>query len=492
MTVPVVVNTIPADQAIDVVITTRLQVIFNTPIDPDSVNIGNSFLFRVDTGDAIDGKLRVEGNIIHFLPAKALYEGVSYSFSVFGKATGGVSGNIKSITGDDLVDTYTFTFTSEIKKYATLDEVEERADVTVDGPIRVADIMKAGGLKLQAVSPLGFTSQLSPSLDKVTFTFSEDIDASTLTGNISMETFDVLGDEGQYGAPAVSDGKIYLQEWEPGTGECDFSQPTGEFLASGNQITWERGTGEPDFNYNTELEFVITQSLKDTNGHFLIEEHHIRMSTELFPKYADSRMLRVDCGPMIADQLDDTINIMIHRNSLEAWYIAAHCFDIWEPYPSVKQFARYMTIVDLFDMISSHAQVVMGQKQILGDLEVQYPVKVDSTLRAKASKKRDELEKKMIKLRRQNVPVVAIKGALAGDQDLGNRARRWDIEYQYGGRFFDPTTLMVPASNMVRMRLQKLAAAHDASPNVNYLASRYYYGTTGQGTGLFVIPTPGN
>jgi hypothetical protein len=411
---------------------------------------------------------------------------------VFGESAGGVAGYIKSSDGDAFADTYAFSFNTEVKRYSTLDEISARADVVIDGPIRQADILEAGGLELVSSDPLGFSSEVATNLSEARFTFSENVDASTVTGNIVMETHNVLGDLDQYGAAAASDGEVYLQGWEPGTGECDFSQPTGEFAVSGKQIIWSRGVDEPVFNHNTELVFKITQSIKDTNGHFLIEDAHIMMSTALFPKLSDARVMRVDCGPMLADQLDYAINIMIHRNSLDAWYTAAHCFDIHAPFPAVRMFVRNKTIIDLYDMISSRAQVLAGQQKVLGDMEVQYPPapRLDSSLRRKAQAIADKKERELIKYRRQNVPVVAIKGFAAGDRDLAGRSRRWSIEYEYGSRFYDSVMLRVPASNRTLMRLRKLAYAHDAHPHSNYVTSACYHGLTSQGVGLFVIPKP--
>lgn len=492
MTVPIVVVTTPVNGAVDVNITSDIRVKFSTSIDPDSVNIGNAFLFVVDTGTPINGSLSVEDDTIIFRPGRALYENVGFTFSVFGESAGGVAGYIKSTDGDALADTYAFTFNTKVEQYSTLDEVKERADVVIDGPIRQADILEAGGLELLVSDPLGFSSEIATDLSEARFTFSENIDIASLTGNITLETHNVLGDEDQYGAAAASDGELYLQGWEPGTGECDFSQPTGEFAVSGKQIVWSRGAEEPVFNHNTEVVFKITQDIKDVNGHFLIEDAYIKMSTKLFPKFSDARVMRVDCGPMIADQLDDTVNIMIHRNSLDAWYIAAHCFDIHSPYPAVRMFVRNKTIVDLYDMISSRAQVLAGQQKMLGDMEVQYPPapRLDGPLRRKAEAAAKKKEREMIKYRRQNLPVVAIKGATAGDLDYAGRARRWDIEYEYGSRFYDSVMLRVPASNTTLMRLRKLAYAHDAHPHSTYVTSVCYHGLTAQGVGLFVIPKP--
>lgn len=493
MTVPVVSSTSPANSAIDINITSAVTVTFNTNILATSVIPGTFMMYRTDTYDAVAGDISVSNNVIRLTPAKALYEDTQYRVAVVGSADSNPAGSIESSDGDNLVNTYTFSFRTAVQSYATFEEVAERADVTYDGPIRTEDITDPGGLEISSVYPRGFATDRDVDLDRVVFTFSNTIDATTVIPGetVFMETNPVLGIDDYYGAPG-NDGLTYLYGCSPtGAPLSAFTQPTGTFTATGTTIIWTRAPGEPDFNYNTEILFTISQEVQDTNGHTLEADVNIVMTTEYFPKFMSSRIMRVEAGPMLSDQFDDTLNRMLHKNSLEAYEEAGYGFNIRRPYPAVRRWVKAKSMIDMFNMISSRAQALAGQMKELGDLRIQYTMprpEVGVPIKQRAERELIGLTQELRAYRRQNIPLVAIKGEFAGDLNEARRARTWDIEYESGGTFYNMTSLMIPASNMRSMRATKMEVAHDAHPHIDHTSSTYYYGTTSRGAGLFICP----
>lgn len=493
MTVPALVSSNPTNHDTDVEITQVVSFTFNTAIDATSVKKGTVFLYIESTGDPIECNLQVDDATIYLHPVRALFEDVTYIAVCMGESSGASAGNVKSADGDDLPDNVLISFTTQVEQYATREQVEQRADVETDGLIREVDLTEVGGLELTEVTPLGFSTDLDPSeLDEVVFEFSANIDINTLTGNITLEAQNVWGDEDLYGAVANSDNKVYLQEWEPGTGECDFSQPTGEFTLSDNTITWTRGTGEPEFNHNTQVIFKINQDLKDVNGHSLVSDAVVSMTTEFFPKYQTVQIMRSICGPMIADQYDDAINRILHRVSLDAFEIAGYKFDPYSPYPAVKRYVRYASILELADLLNARQSIYAGQRKTLGDLTIEYPNSlpdVDVGLVGRSRKKLERLERELRYYRGQGRPEFITKGISAGDRRTDRRSRRWDIEYEYGSLFYAMTNVLVPASNLKQLRQAKLGYAHDAHPHNTGSKVSYYTNVNGT-AGLFTSPKP--
>lgn len=488
MTVPSVTSTTPSSSATDVNIANAITATFNTNLDSDSVTIGTFIVYRSDTYDEVEGNISVLNNVATFLPTKALYEDTGYVCVLYGEDANNAAGAIKSSDGDELVTTYRWTFRTAVEEYATYEQANNRADVKQDGPVRLGDLFDPGGLELRSVFPRGFATDLSNDLRTVTFTFSSNIDSTTVTSDsISVDIDNVLGMDEYYGATGV-DGLPHLYGCASAFGltSANFAQPTGTFIVTGTQIIWTRGDAEPTFNYNSELTFELSTDIKDTDGHSLLTDTSVRMTTTYFPKFVSSKIMRAEAGPMLADQFDDTINRIIHKNSIAAWEEAAYNFDIHSPYPAVKKWVRNKTIIDLVDLLSSRAQVLASQGKVLGDLDISYKTpNPDPHLRSAAEKALVGLTDELRHYRGGNIPKVAIKGVSAYDYDFSGRARRWDVEYEYGSAFYDAVTTMVPASNMSLMRLRKLTYAHDAHPHVSYVPT-VYFGSWQGNTSLFV------
>lgn len=495
MVAPVVSSTSPANNATDVNITSRITVTFSTAINSSSVTMGTFTVFRYDTLQEVEGSFTVSGAVVTFLPSRALYEDKVYSVALVGSADSNPAGAIQSTDDDYMVDSYAFSFRTQVEQYATLEKVEQRADVTHDGPVRVEDITAAGGLELISVDPPGFSTDLDTSLDRVAFKFSGSVDASSVSANSSiyMETYPVLGIE-EYYADATGGFRPELyscasEEFK----ESGFQQPTGEFSVDGDMIYWAKVTGEPDFNYNTEVLFRITQGVKDVNGHFLISEVRSTMTTKYFPKFMSSHIMRIECGPMVSDQFDDVLNRHLHKNSIEAWEEASYGFDMYTPYPAVRRWVRSKSVLDMFNMVSARAQAMAGQTKWLRDLRIEYPntpqPRINYGIMERANRELEKLTPELRSYRRQSLPLVAIKGGMSGDEDRARRSRRWSIETEVGSTFFDMTTAMLPASNLVGMRDTKLGLAHDEHDHIDYRQSTFYHGAGPNGVGLFVCPT---
>jgi len=485
MTIPAVVSITPTDLATDASINTSVVLTFNTAVVATTVTPGSIVVYRRSTYEVIDGRYVVSGATVTFQPYKGLYEDTTYQIGVMGTDTTNPGGYVGSVDTEDSVQaTQRYSFTTTTEQYATLDQVQQRADVTSDGPVRIADLTEPGGLELVGMSPRGFSCGNGVDLDEVTFTFSSELDADTITStSVLMDAHCALGMDEYYATTGV-DGTPVLQ-----IAACtglDYTQPTGSFTVTGTQLIWQRGASEPKFNYNTEIEFLLTQDIQDINGQGMLGDTRTIMSTEYFPKYLDARVIRLECGALVADKNDDTINRMIFKNSIEAWDQAGWNFTVTEPTPAVRRWVRNKTVIDLYDMIRAYADAHAGAKKVLADLEISYPasVKLPEGIRALAAAELEKLTRELRWYRGQGGARVASVGAYDRSREL-ERSRTWSIDYNTNSVFYDLCSPKIPASNLSSMRVKKL----QMQGSVN-LSATYIYGTTSYGTDLFAYTCP--
>lgn len=110
---PFVVKTVPMNMSVDVETSTDISIVFNTDINPDSLQ-NNIVVWAVGSESKIDGAVFYKDRVATFKPAQPLSPGTTYTVTVVGDANleDGHHQGVLSILGYPMAGMYTFTFTT--------------------------------------------------------------------------------------------------------------------------------------------------------------------------------------------------------------------------------------------------------------------------------------------------------------------------------------------------------------------------------------------
>lgn len=129
---PVVLNTSPANNAIEVATNTTITVDFN--IDLDSQYVTEEFVYLTDdTGVRVKGLLQYRRKKILFTPEIELEPKKVYKFYLIGDSTpmDGKPHGLRNIIGDPMLGNFVVTFTTEAKKVVPTPVLLSPADLTI-------------------------------------------------------------------------------------------------------------------------------------------------------------------------------------------------------------------------------------------------------------------------------------------------------------------------------------------------------------------------
>lgn len=495
MATPAVLSTSPANNATDVTIDAPVQFVFNTDLDTNTIGLATVYVFDPDTSDTIRGVVSYDAasKTITFLARQALLQNHAYSAVVVGLSDG-LGSYIAATDGTPLPDTFRIDFRTTEERYVPLEEVADRDDIELVGPVRAVEAILPP--QLQALA--GVLSVSISTSDPEAFESEVDVCLSTIeiettpplidqdTSAIELLAFPALGDE-DYLADTDTAGVIWLNDINclP-TGEYDvttptgvltgilppdFVNPTGVFTITGGKLVWQRGVDEPCFMYNQELHVVLPKGLlgvtdAGVTGEFTADSSVV-FTTEYWPKFIDHRLLRIELGPVAADLLDDTLNRIIHKNSIEAWEISAGCFDIDNPYPAVKRYVKWASILNVFDTLTLRAGLLGGgENKTLGDFEYERTLRGNiQNAHPMYAKAKEELKRWTLELRRyrgQNDVQVTVRGINNPTTRQDYFHRTWDnwCNWTWEG-VWAVGSQVIPAGNQALERAIKLSNSHD-------------------------------
>lgn len=488
MTVPLVISTTPTDGATDVTIDSVISFRFNTALDTSTITLGTIILVEEDTLDSIPGIVSYNSDLftVTFLPRAALSQNTAYKAHVVGFDQS-LGAWIKSDDGDALADTYTISFRTTEERYVPLDEVVDRSDIELVGPVRavaatlppeLAGVLEQAGtpnITITSSTPKGFASQVDVCTDTITLELGYQLVNVDTATDFTLEVYPALGDEA-YFADTDSTGTIWLNDTCNPTGYQensvditmpDFVSPTGEFSVTGTQLVWTRTADDPCFMYNSEVHVVISEGVEGVadgiTGAFE-EESEIIFTTEYWPKFIDQRLLRLELGASVRSLYDDTLNRIIHKNSIDAWEQAGGNFDIDDPYPAVKRYVKWCSIIDVMDALTIQGGIIGNTEKMLGDFRVQHGGFKDS-MHPKYEKAMDGKEKALRELRwyrGQGRAQVVLPGSTNPAFRADKRERTWDNWYAwtYDGLVYD-SLAGSPGANMRDERWSKIIRSHD-------------------------------
>lgn len=463
MTAPVVLDTSPPNGTLDVAIDATVSFTFDQDILSSSVNSESFHVFDAETLEAVDGTLAISGAKITFTPFKAFFENRTLKAVAKGASSGG-SEFITNAASEALADDYTITFRTGRERYVPLDEVTSRSDAESVAPIRAVQNSLLGpiltadeSLQILKVTPKSQSSQIDRCIEQITFLFNKE-PTGIISDFVEIQAEPALGIE-DYLADVDSAGNIWLKDCAPtgvvnGITPADFGVPTGTWSVNDALATWARGTGEPCFNYNTEITFIFDENLGSADQLSSLEAETCAVfTTEYWPFFSGTKYVRTELGPLGRSFQDDTINRTIHKNSIDAFEQAARKFDPYNPFPAVRRYVTFQTVVDLLDLFQLERQALGAQEKALGDLRV----RDGGAAVRKYDEARKQAEKALRELRAyrgQGNPGWVIKGAAAYNARCDQFMRTWDFMGWWHGH-------QIPVANTDLWRYSKASLAGD-------------------------------
>lgn len=506
MAVPQVIATVPANTATGITIDAVIRFQFNVALSKTTVNAATVTVYDPDTMELVPGTVNYTAGdtIVYFMPRQAFRQNTVYAAAVVGIDSGSGSW-IQSTTNDPLASTYRITFRTTTERYVSLEEVADRGDIELVAPIRAVEATlppQIAGLASQTTEieivssdPEGFESEVLPCVSRIVIQTSLPLINVDPALSFSIETYPALGME-EYLAAKDGRGLMWLNDDCAPTGNYEyagttgttistppvFANPTGMFTVTGEYIVWTRDPGEPCFMYNQEVHFIVkadtTGAYNATTG-YVETDSEVVFSTKYFPKFIDQRLLRIEIGSLVSSLLDDTMNRIIHKNSIDAWEQAAGNFDIDSPYPAVKRYVKFASMIDVLDAISLAASggLIGDERKRLGDFEYSRSGG-KQTMHPKyemAVKEKAKALKELRAYRGQSRAQYAVKGSANPSTRLDEMQRTWDnwAYWTLEGLVCDGGS---PGANMQMERRQKLYSSQD---HHGYL--RTTYGTTPNG-----------
>jgi hypothetical protein len=370
MAAPTLVSNVPTDAATEVAIEQQVVLTFSTALDPDSINEGTISVFRSDDLVPLRGDYNLTSGdtVVTFTPEKAFFQDTLYKIVLLGSDQG-LGYGIKAATGEFFASTTVLSFRTGTERFVSLPEIASRDDIERIGPIRETDplaIQPVGGsLEVDAYVPEQFASNVSVSATGLHIDFSLPIDASTVdTDSVVIEQAPVLGIEDYYAT--IPSGST---DPEMAVLSGPFTPPTGELRVEGDKVVFQIDPAG-EFLHNTEVHVTLTTDVQSTTGASLESEVDYFFTTEYFPLFVGARYIRTELGSAIGDITDDTINRIIHKNSIEAWELSSRGINLSSPTWWARKWVICKTILDMLGVLKLSADLSAGQAKTLGDLSI--------------------------------------------------------------------------------------------------------------------------
>jgi hypothetical protein len=429
MPAPTLVSSVPATSSVGISIEQQVILTFSTALDAGSVNEGTVSVFRSDDLVPLRGEyvLSSASTVVTFTPERAFFQDTQYRVVLLGSDQG-LGYAVKSSTGEFLATTSVISFRTGTPRYVSLEEIAARDDIERVGPIREADPLAiqptAGSLEIDELVPEAYESNVSVSATGLHIDFSADIDPSTVTTtSVKIEQAPVLGIIDYY-ATIVDPASSTVPTLGVQDSATDFTPPTGELRVEGDKVVFEIDPAA-DFLHNTEVHVTISTDVASTTGASLSSETEYFFTTEYFPLFVGASFLRTELGPSIATLTDDTLNRIIHKNSIEAWEMSGQGISLERPTWWARKWVICKSILDILGVLLLTSDLQAGQSKTLGDLSISTKP-ANPELGAKYKQATDCLVELGNLFGMDLMATTAVKGAASGTERNDFRMRTWD------------------------------------------------------------------
>jgi len=305
----------PSDASVEVYTGTNIQVTFDASMDADSITIGTFVVYGPDG-------LFVDGSISYDEPTKTATFNPTYPLATRSEYTVVIQGGENGVYTDAdiwgdveyLATNFRFTFITNDGRYYT-PSGETVPDGVPEDIIYPTDVSYSTTFAVTRYIPANRESNIDPSgvylntdgVPEITICFNKPVSISGLEGGndicaepgVSIVMRDVLGNPFVPEVDLTSYGDWSVILWQ------------AKFIFGSNNI----------FAENREIEVTIPSTLTSTDTTSLEESTSFFFTTRYNPLYVGAKQVQLTLGRLVAGIPDDTINRIIHANSILAdWY----------------------------------------------------------------------------------------------------------------------------------------------------------------------------
>jgi len=388
MVAPILLTSTPANGADAVPTNLELQLEFNTPIDPTTVD-GAIQVKDVETGVIYNVDFDVTSNVITIYTGRTLEDYTRFEIRVYGNDLSSIVDPIKSADGDPLAASFWISFmTSKPVSTGVSSDDDSYYETSIDG---------SGSVVVESFDKFAFTSSfpddetlyLDPGYfnadssgnpnNPITITFNLDVDPVSTSGNITIQQRAFV--DTRFAVPS-------LPEIE-GLFDTGFSSPSGNVYCPTQKSDYEY----PDFSvsvsngvlsltidnedglrWNSQIRIHVSSDLlstEATGGQALGTPVDILFTTGMYPWFAEIEQLRLELGTENTEYSDFLLARFILRASIRAWRLSCFTFDLCNPPYFVNDYVLNRAIYDIYTGPKGIAKST-GKSKSLGDFSVRY------------------------------------------------------------------------------------------------------------------------
>ncbi len=315
-----IVSTTPADGATDVDVATTVQLVFNTPIDPATLESEDAGSFVDSEGEGVDLELTIsgDGKTVTLTPREPLDYNETYTLTLY-------AGVVKNTSGKALVSDASFSFTTEAQPEsfgvssrtpasgATNVSISTTIDVIFNMPLDQATVSAAtfsvthGGTPVggNITFPTAYTARLTPTTELGYGT----IYTVTLTSGIQNQLGQALAGQSYNFTTALDPDALTVDDTTPDPDATGVNVSTSVVVLFNQSIDWNtvnnttfivkvHGTDvpiggnlntdnqtviftptAPGLNYETQYDVTITTGLMSNEGHALAANYNFSFTT---------------------------------------------------------------------------------------------------------------------------------------------------------------------------------------------------------------------
>ncbi len=456
MPAPSFVSSSPISGATGVAKNVSLSIVFDAAIDPTTVDEATVYLKNTELNQVVPSAVSVssDGLTLTIVPETTMIPLSAYTIFVIG-ADVDSSNPVKSTTDDALAVSVRIAF--QTGEDVATSETDIEGDLEL--PEEVTSVAGASTpLRVMSARPKHHSFGLDINLAQIAIRFNKDLDATSVTGNVSVsqmafyEEEDLRAVETDLGEGEGSKHYFQFQTAdETGLDPALFDDAGGYADVTGAYLLWNF-TGA--LQKNVCIEMTIGADIADTEGITLGSDQLWFGCTEPYPKWVDLRSVRHQVGHDAASKVpDDFLGLRIWQNSMDLVQAMGWRVDLDEANTRYRQYIRCVTGLDLWEDLKVTAALAAGSTKRLGDLSIQYAATAGAVRPWAINRLMEECEE----LKRMTLGALSEKIAIGvrSSRDLWEpsrayfRSRLWRGEMIYNA-------VLTPANvaNTARQRLQ--------------------------------------
>lgn len=437
----------PANGATNVYLNSNIQVTFSGALLASSVTDETVILTDLASNRPVIGSVTYDStlNRIYFNPENYLSPSTNYRYTLVGSDLA-IGTPLTDATGMTLTGSLKYLFSTGLElDYRDEERHKNSLTESLEGDLELpANIAVIGSeFTVANYTPKMMASDVLETTTQFIIEFTKTLDTGNLTQDQVSVSFYPLMDDDDYLAKTIN-GSLVLKKDSSDSQSAYFSDPDYSISASGKYL-YINLSGE--IHRNEFVEIVIDKDIKSATGDTLANEDIIwEFSTQLYPDLAGVRSVKREIST-IADTLKNSyISALLHKNIFMGYEMARSQTPLSGSNKSLRNFAKWMTIVDILEDKDVEKALEAGIRRQIGDYSVSVDANVLGKMSIKLSQAMKKAEKSLDSLQKESgVRVVCspfmYQGQLPDRLWHGVNNRIVDDRF----RFWQPD---IPASNL--------------------------------------------